>query len=132
MVSLTFFQVCFYALSSKLGFKTALPIKVILHEKNRNKNELCHFGTILFLFCCTSSVVIKINLFSFRLNGLKSNYFCGELSHFSVLLAILCLSDFTTSAIIQLLMLRANISRLWKSTWHNELCGNEKSVFFEA
>ena len=49
---------------------------------------------------------MKINLFSFRLNGLKSNYFCGELSHVSVLLASLCLSDFTTSAIIQLLLLR--------------------------
>ena len=32
------------------------------------------------------------NLFSFRLNGVKDNYFCGELSHVSVLLAILCLS----------------------------------------
>ena len=32
------------------------------------------------------------NLFSFRLNGVKGNYFCGELSHVSVLLAILCLS----------------------------------------
>ena len=108
-----FFQVCFYA----FGLLTALPIKVILHDKNRNKNELCHFGTILFLFCCSSSVlfntsvVMKINIFSFRLNGLKSNYFCGELSHVSVLLAILCLSDFTTSVIIQLLLLRANISR---------------------
>ena len=44
---------------------------------------------ILFFFCCASSVlfntsvVIKINLFSFRLNGLKSNYFCGELSQVS-------------------------------------------------
>ena len=35
------------------------------------------------------------NLFSFRLNGRKSNYFCGESSNVSalvVLLAILCLS----------------------------------------
>ena len=32
------------------------------------------------------------NLFSFRLNGVKGNSFCGELSHVSVLLAILCLS----------------------------------------
>ena len=32
------------------------------------------------------------NLFSFRLNGVKGNYFCGELYHVSVLLAILCLS----------------------------------------
>ena len=32
------------------------------------------------------------NLFSFRLNGVKGNYFCSELSHVSVLLAILCLS----------------------------------------
>ena len=55
--------------------------------------------------------ISKISLFSFRFNGLNSNYFCGELSHVSVLLAILCLSDFTTSAIIQLLLLRANISR---------------------
>ena len=31
------------------------------------------------------------NLFSFRLNGVKGNYFCGEF-HVSVLLAILCLS----------------------------------------
>ena len=87
---LNFFQVCFYALSSsKLGFKTALPIKVILYGNNRNKTELCPFGKILFLFCCASSVlfntsvVIKISLFSFRLNGLKSNYFCGELSQVS-------------------------------------------------
>ena len=100
-----------------LYIKTALPIKVIRHDKNMNKNELCHYGTILFLFCCASSVlfntsvVMKINLFSFRLDGLKRNYFCGELSHVSVLLAILCLSDFTTSAIIQLLLLRVNISR---------------------
>ena len=52
---------------------------LILHGNNRNKNELCPFGKILFLCCCASSVlfntsvVIKINLFSFRLNGLKSN-----------------------------------------------------------
>ena len=39
----------------------------------------------------TSFVIIR-NLFSFRLNGVKANYFCGELSHVSVLLAILCLS----------------------------------------
>ena len=42
-----------------------------------------------------TSIVIKINLFSFRLNGLKSNYFCGESSYVSVLvvlLVILCLS----------------------------------------
>ena len=71
----------------------------------------------MLLFCCASSVlfntsvVIMINLFSFRLNGLRSNYFCGELSCISVLLSILCLSHFTTSAIIQLLVLRANISR---------------------
>ena len=35
------------------------------------------------------------NLFSFRLEGRKSNYFCGESSYVSVLvvlLAILCLS----------------------------------------
>ena len=35
------------------------------------------------------------NLFSFRLNGRKSNYFCGESSYVSVLvvlLAMLCLS----------------------------------------
>ena len=49
--------------------------------------------------------MIKINLFCSRFNGLKNNYFCGELSHVSVL------SYFTTSAIIQLLLLRANISR---------------------
>ena len=49
MEEFNFFQVCFYALSSKLGFKTALPIKVIPHDKNRNKNQLCHFGTI-FVF----------------------------------------------------------------------------------
>ena len=51
--------------------------------------------------------MIKIIIFSFRLNGLKSNYFCGDLSHVSVLLAILCLSHFTTSAIIRLLLLCA-------------------------
>ena len=85
---------------------------MILHDKNRNKNKLCHFLS----FCCApsvlfnASVVIKISLFYFRPNGLKSNYFCGELSHVSVLIAILCLSDFTTSAIIHLLLLRANIS----------------------
>ena len=96
-----------------LGFKTALPI---------NKNELCHFGTILFLFCCASSVlfntsvVTKINLFSFRLNGLKSNYFCGELSYVSVFVGYFVFVCFTTSAIIQFLFLRANLSRLWKST----------------
>ena len=39
-----------------------------------------------------TSFVIMRNLFSFRLNGVKGNYFCGELSHVSVLLAILCLS----------------------------------------
>ena len=39
----------------------------------------------------TSFVIIR-NLFSFRLNGVKGNYFCGELSHVSVLLRIFCLS----------------------------------------
>ena len=92
------------------------------YGKNRHKNELCPFGMILFLFCCASSVLfntsvaIKINLFPFKLNGHRNNYFCGELSHVSALLAISCLSVFTTSASIQLLLLRANISRLWKST----------------
>ena len=42
-----------------------------------------------------TSFLIMRNLFSFRLNGRKSNYFCGESSYVSVLvvlLAILCLS----------------------------------------
>ena len=90
---------------------------------------------ILCLSCFTTSTIIQLyfcgnqdditsfsimrNLFSFRLNGRKSNYFCGESSYVSVLvvlLAILCLSCFTTSTIIQFLLLRAHVSRLWKST----------------
>ena len=110
-----FFRLCFYALFSKLGFKTALPMKVILHGKNKNKNEFCTFGTILFLFSMVvhcvlfiASVVIKINLFSFRLNGLKSNYFRGELSHVSALLAILFFC-FYHKRNYTVLLLRANI-----------------------
>ena len=38
------------------------------------------------------SFVIMRNSFSFRLNGRKSNYFCGEPAYVSVLLATLCLS----------------------------------------
>ena len=50
------------------------------------------------------------NLFSFRLNRVKGNYFCGELSHVSVMLAILCLSVLPQALLlIQLLFLRANI-----------------------
>ena len=64
---------------------------MILHDKKRDKNELCHFCHFVSFGCASTvlfntSVLIKINLFSFRLNGLKSNYFCGELSHVSVLL----------------------------------------------
>ena len=77
--------------------------------------EKFYFCFVVLCVIFKTSVVIKIILFSFRVNGLKSNYFCGELSHVSVLLAILCLYVFTTSAMIQLLLLCANISRLWKS-----------------
>ena len=74
------------------------------------------------IFCCASSVlfntnvVMKINLSSFRLNGRKSNYFCGESSYVSVFVGYFVFVSFTTSAIIQFLLLRANVSRLWKST----------------
>ena len=66
-----------------------------------------------------TSFFIMRNLFSFRLNGRKSNYCCGESSYDSVLvvlLAILCLSVLSASAIIQFLLLRAHVSRLRKST----------------
>ena len=58
-----------------------------------------------------TSFVIMRNLFSFKLNGVKGNYFCGELSHVSVLLAIiLCLSVLPQALLyMQLLFLRGNI-----------------------
>ena len=60
-----------------------------------------------------TSFVIMRNIFSLRLNGRKSIYFCGESSYVSVLLAILpVFVGFTTSAIIQFLLLRANVSSL--------------------
>ena len=72
------------------------------------------------------------NLFSFRLNGVKGNYFCGELSHVSVLLAILCLSVLPQALLYSCYFCVPIFTRNIGNQDDNELFDNEKSIFFQA
>ena len=49
--ALNVFQVCFYALSSKLGFKKALPIKVIPDRMARIGIKMTCVALEQFCFC---------------------------------------------------------------------------------
>ena len=72
------------------------------------------------------------NLFSFRLNGVKGNYFCGELSHVSVLLAILCLSVLPQALLYSCYFCVPILTRNIGNQDDSELFDNEKSIFFQA
>ena len=103
MVSYLKFRIASLCLSD---FTTSAIIQLLLLRANIsclwNQNDI------------TSFVIIR-NLFSFRLNEVKANYFCGELSHVSVLLAILCLSVLPQALLHSCFFLRANIStKYWK------------------
>ena len=90
-----------------------LPRSNISRGKIENQHDITRF-------------VIMRNIFSFRLNGRKSFYFCGDrvILRFRIVsyFVFVC---FTTSAIIQFLLLRANVSSLLPNI--NKKVGRELS-----